>query len=69
MVLDMYIMDEDYADYLRDLGMKKGLRKGIKKGTLQVVKKMLANGVTPSFISKNTGIPLVEVKKIKDKVL
>jgi hypothetical protein len=60
-----------------EMGVKKGVEMGVKKGvemgkdelSLQIVKKMLANGLTPSFISKNTGIPLVEVKKLKEKVL
>jgi predicted transposase/invertase (TIGR01784 family) len=68
-VVNMYTMSEDYEDYLIYQGEKKGEKKGVKKGVFQVAKKMLANGFTPSIVSKNTGIPLVEVKKLKEKLL
>lgn len=50
-------------------GMEKGMEKGIEKGEMQLIKKMLQNGVEPAFIAKNTGVVLQKIKEIQQKLL
>jgi recombination-promoting nuclease RpnB len=48
--------------------IQQGMEKGKLEGKLELVEKMLLNGVEPAFISKNTGITLNQVKEIQDKL-
>jgi len=45
--------------------MHRGIEKGIEKGKIDLIKNMLANGVDPLFIAKNTGISIHEIKEIQ----
>ena len=44
-----------------------GELKGKLEGEIQLIRKMLTNGVDPAFIAKNTGFPLSKIKELKDK--
>lgn len=48
--------------------MERGFEKGIEKGEMQLIKKMLQNGVEPMFITKNTDVALQKIKELQQKL-
>jgi recombination-promoting nuclease RpnB len=48
-------------------GEQRGEQRGEQKGEMNLIIKMLANGVEPAFIAKNTGFPLHKIKELQDK--
>jgi len=51
----------------REEGREKGLEEGLEQASIQIAKNLLAEGSTPEFIQKITGLSLETVKKLKDK--
>ena len=49
----------------RQEGIQEGIQKGIQKGRIEVILNMLKNKMDISFVSKITGLPKEEIKKIK----
>ena len=48
--------------------IKEGELKGKLEGEIELIMKMLANGVEPAFIAKNTGVPLHKIKELQKNV-
>jgi recombination-promoting nuclease RpnB len=42
-------------------------QEGRQEGEANLVMKMLANGIEPTFIAKNTGFPLHQIKELQKK--
>jgi recombination-promoting nuclease RpnB len=51
----------------RQEGKQEGLIEGEEKGKINLIMKMLANGIEPAFIAKNTGFPLLKIKELQGK--
>ena len=47
-------------------GEKRGIQKGIQRGIQQIIANMLKEKADLSFISKVTGLPEKEIKKLKN---
>lgn len=50
------------------IGVEKGIEKGIEKGKMEIVERLLAENLSLHFIEKITGLPLVKIKDIKNKL-
>ena len=47
-------------------GLRKGLRKGIEKGRKEVIVNMLKEKLDITLVSKVTGLPTKEIKKLQN---
>ncbi len=46
-------------------GIKKGIKKGVEKGVKKVAKNLLKNHATVSYVAKNTGLSIAEIKELQ----
>lgn len=68
-LINTQISDEE-GEKIMSLAEKlrlEGEIKGELKGEMKLIKKMLANGVDPVFISKNTGVSIQKIKELQKK--
>ena len=56
----------DTLQYVEERGRIKGLRKGRKEGRKEVILNMLKKKADISFIAEVTGVPVKEIKKLKN---
>ena len=57
---------QDVREVIKEKGIWEGERKGRKEGIQQVINNMLKEKANISFISKVTGVPAKEIKKLKN---
>ena len=61
---------KDILQYMREReqkkGLQKGLRKGRKEGRKEVILNMLKKKADVHFISEVTGLPIKEIRKLKN---
>ena len=51
------------------IGIEKGIEQGIEKGKIEDAENFLRLGVSEEIVSKGTGIPIEEVRKMKEDLL
>jgi hypothetical protein len=59
--------DVIYFDGKAD-GITEGLDEGMNKGKLFVARNLLINGADEEYVSKNTGLPIKDIKELKKKI-
>ena len=50
----------------KEQGIEQGIEQGMQQKEIEIAKNLLANGLDPDFVSKNTGLALATVKKLQE---
>jgi len=58
---------QSIADELIKEGIEKGFEKGIEQTQLQIVEKMILNGISNQDIRKITGVSMSRIEQIRKK--
>jgi predicted transposase/invertase (TIGR01784 family) len=55
---------EEAAEKAAELAKQEGINEGVKEGIAKLAKRLLADGVSPDVIARNSELPVDEVKAL-----